>query len=213
MPMRSIVGVFPSETSLNHCIVVGSPHIGAVQGLPGGVGTQVHSDVPFLRTVVMSQSTTVAESAMYSGAARSASAIFSSVVNSLLSAMVTELQHSDAIIYQSLHLFDFKPFLHSTNISVFHEFRSAQPLSRSSHLLLGLVTLVAQTRARLMTSTPVTSLPVDQSIGPIWFAMGTVPSSRSAARCRARSATTPQCSFACPGLLSAGGQSDWPVVG
>jgi hypothetical protein len=40
---------------------------------------------------------------MYSGAARSASAIFSSVVGSLLSAMVTELQHSDAIIHQSLH--------------------------------------------------------------------------------------------------------------
>jgi|ERR1700724_1344508 len=103
MPMRSIVGAFPSETSLNHCIVVGSPHIGAGQGLPGGVGTQVHSDVPFLRTVVMSQSTTVALSAMYSGAARSASAIFSSVVGSLLSAKVTELQYSDGIIPQSLH--------------------------------------------------------------------------------------------------------------
>jgi hypothetical protein len=76
MPMRSIVGDFPWETSINHCIVVGSPHIGPGQGLPGGVGTQVHSDVPSLRTVVISQSTTVAESAMYSGAARSASQSF-----------------------------------------------------------------------------------------------------------------------------------------
>src|SRR3981081_1746184 len=129
MPMRSIVGVFPSETSLNHCIVVGSPHIGAVQGLPGGVGTQVHSDVPFLRTVVMSQSTTVAESAMYSGAARSASAIFSSVVGSLLSAMVTELQHSDAIIYQSLHCPISSPFRTQLTFQSFMNFalRSLSP--------------------------------------------------------------------------------------
>ena len=47
MPMRSIVGDFPWETSLNHYIVVESPHIGHGQGAPGGVGTQVHSDVPF----------------------------------------------------------------------------------------------------------------------------------------------------------------------
>jgi hypothetical protein len=47
---------------------------------------------------------------MYSGAARLASAIFSSVVGSLLSAMVTELQHSDGIIHQSLHFPISSPF-------------------------------------------------------------------------------------------------------
>ena len=122
MPMRSIVGDFPWETSLNHCIVVGSPHIGAGQGAPGGVGTQVHSDVPFLRTVTISQSRTVAESAMYSGAARSASAIFSSVVGSLLSVMVTELQYSDAIIHKSLHLPVSSPFRRKLTFQPFTNF-------------------------------------------------------------------------------------------
>src|SRR5258708_3373743 len=77
--------------------MVGSPHIGADWGLPGGVGTQIQSGDPSRRTVVISQSTTVAESAIWVGAARSASAIFSSLVGSLLSAMMTALQPSSRL--------------------------------------------------------------------------------------------------------------------
>src|ERR1700757_1777067 len=69
--------------------MVGAPHIGAGWDLPGGVGTQIQSVDPPRRTVVISQSTTVADSAMKAGAARSASAIFSSLVGSLLFVMMT----------------------------------------------------------------------------------------------------------------------------
>src|SRR5258708_23244060 len=84
MPMRSMLGVLPCVTSSNHCIVVGSPHIGLGQGTPGALGTHLHSDVPGLRTACRSRSTTVAVLEMNGGAARSASAIFSSVVASWL---------------------------------------------------------------------------------------------------------------------------------
>jgi len=142
MPMRSIVGDFPWETSMNHCIVVGSPHIGAGQGAPRGVGTQVHSDVPFLRTVTISQSTSVAESAMYSGAARSASAIFSCVVGSLLSVMVTELQHTDAIIHKSLHLPVSSPFCRKLTFQSFTNSLRAASLDRHTPLRLVMPTSV-----------------------------------------------------------------------
>jgi hypothetical protein len=82
----------------------GSRHIGAGQGLPGAVATQVQSGDPSRRTVVISQSTTVAESATYAGAARSASAIFSSLVGSLLSAMMTALLYLAGRCGQTVNL-------------------------------------------------------------------------------------------------------------
>jgi hypothetical protein len=109
---------------------------------------------------------------MYSGAARSASAIFSSVVGSLLSAMVTELQHSERIVHQYLHLPISSPFHPQLTFQPFMNFAS-RSLSPDRHTS---PRVVAQTRARPVRSTP-SPLPIDPSIGPIWFAMGPVPSS------------------------------------
>jgi hypothetical protein len=87
-----MAGDFASVNSRIHCIVVGSSHIGAGQGASGGLSMHVQSGEPSRSTVTKSWSTTVAVAAMWGGAARRASAIFSSVVIVLWPLMVFSVQ-------------------------------------------------------------------------------------------------------------------------